>query len=92
MADEEKALELYIDTEMRVLMEKRMILAEDVQKVISHAESTGEKIIDSATGHLIAHYKPVSVTYWVEYATHGSGFTIHNTYSHRMELIEGTTK
>ena len=92
MADEEKALELYIDTEVRVLMEKRMILAEDVQKVISHAESTGKKIIDYCDGASHAHYKPVSVTYWVEYSTHGSGFTIHNTYSHRMELIEGTTK
>ena len=92
VADEEKTLELYIDPEVAVLMEKRMILVEDLQKVISHAENTGEKILDAATGHLIAHYKPVSVTYWVEYSPHDSGFIIHNAYSHRMEVIEATTK
>ncbi len=92
VADEKKALELYIDPEVAALMETRMILVEDLQKVISHAENTGEKILDAATGHLIAHYKPVSVTYWVEYSMHGSGFIVHHTYSHRMELTEATTK
>ena len=92
MADEEKSIELYIDPEVAVLLEKRMILVEDLQKVISHAESTGKKILDAATGHLVAHFRPVSVTYWVEYSLRDSGFIIHNAYSHRMEVIEAAAK
>ena len=92
VADEEEAIELFMDQKVAILMEKRMILVEDLQKVISHAESTGKKILDVSSGHFIAHYKPVSVTYWVEYSPHDSGFIIYNAYSHRMEVIEEAAK
>ncbi|HTZ19155.1 MAG TPA: heterodisulfide reductase-related iron-sulfur binding cluster, partial [Dissulfurispiraceae bacterium] len=85
---EEKGFELCISQEISTVLEKRMILVEDVQKVINHAESTGIKIKDGKTGRFIAHYKPVSVTYWVEYSHHDSGFEIHNAYSHRMQVVE----
>lgn len=92
VSDKEKSIELYIFPEVSELLEKRMILVEDIQKVIRHAESTGSKILNEATGRLIAHYRPVSVTYWVEYSPHNSGFIIHNAYSHRMEVIEEMVK
>jgi len=92
VADEEEAIELYMDQKVAILMEKRMILVEDLQKVISYAESTGKKILDVSSGHFIAHYKPGSVTYWVEYSPHDSGFNIYNAYSHRMEVIEEAAK
>jgi len=85
VADREQQLNLMIDPDVLALMEKRMILVEDVRKVISHAESTGEKIL-SQTGRFVASYRPASVTYWVEYSAQGSGFVVHNAYSHRMEV------
>ena len=43
---------------------------------------------DTTTGKrkLLASYRPVAVTYWVEYSVRESGFEIHNVYSHRMEV------
>jgi hypothetical protein len=79
-------MNLIISPEVTRWMEERMILVEDVEKVIGHAEATGDKIEDEETGHLIASHRPVSVTYWVEYSAEPSGFVVHNAYSHRMEI------
>jgi NADPH-dependent glutamate synthase beta subunit-like oxidoreductase len=86
VAIEEDPIKLLISPEVVQLMEQRMILAEDVQKVIAHAESTGEKIEDTVTGRYLASYRPVAVTYWVEYSAIDMGFEVHNVYSHRMEV------
>jgi len=85
-AGEGAPMNLIVSPEVQALMEKRMILAEDVEGVIAHAEASGDKIEDRATGHFIASHRPVNVTYWVEYSVDASGFVIHNTYSHRMEV------
>jgi glutamate synthase (NADPH) small chain len=86
VAIEEDPIKLLVSQKVSELMEKRMILAEDVRKVIAHAESTGEKIENAATGTFLASYRPVAVTYWVEYSVVDDGFAIHNVYSHRMEV------
>ncbi len=69
-------------------MQERMILVEDLQKVIQWAESTGNKLVHSETGHSLAHYRPGAVTYWVEYSLDQDEYLIHNTYCHRMEILE----
>jgi glutamate synthase (NADPH/NADH) small chain len=88
VAEAKEGPKLFISTEVAEILEERMILVEDIQEVISNAERAGAGIKDGRTGHLIAHYKPVSVTYWVEYSPGESGFVIHNAYSHRMEVLE----
>lgn len=67
-------------------MEARMILVDDVERTIRHAEQTGARFVDAATGHVLASHRPVAVTYWVEYSPRGAGFEVHEAYSHRMEL------
>jgi NADPH-dependent glutamate synthase beta subunit-like oxidoreductase len=79
---------LRISDGVRELMAQRMILVEDVEQVIQWAESTGTKLVQKKTGHVLAHYRPGTVTYWVEYSVDEDGFTIHNAYSHRMEILE----
>jgi Fe-S oxidoreductase len=86
VVDEADPVELVISPEVAEVMEKRMVLAEDIRKVIAHAEATGEKMEDRATGRLLASYRPVAITYWVEYSVLKQGFEIHNVYSHRMEV------
>jgi NADPH-dependent glutamate synthase beta subunit-like oxidoreductase len=76
---------LEIDPEVRNLMEQRLILAEDVQKVISYAETTGNKLVQEE-GRFLAHFRPVSVTYWVEYEALADGFLVLNAYAHRMRI------
>ncbi len=65
-----------------------MILVEDLRQVIEWAERTGSKLVQKKTGHYLAHYRPGTVTYWVEYSADQEGFVIHNAYSHRMEVLE----
>lgn len=91
MSEEKESYEkikLIIPEAIGELMENRLILVEDVQRVIEYAERTGNKMLDGKTGHYLARFRPVSVTYWVEYLPQGDGFMIYNTYSHRMEIIE----
>ncbi len=83
-----ETLRLEIPDAVQQVMEDRMILVEDLQQVIYTAETSGYKLLDPDTGRFIAHHKPASVTYWVEYSPSGDGFAIHNAYSHRMEIAE----
>lgn len=84
--DEEQKLKLNISPEVLARLEKRMILMDDVRKVIAHAEATGKKIWNPQTGRLIASHRPAAVTYWVEYTIQQEEFVVHNAYSHRMEV------
>ncbi len=84
-----EAIQLVIPPGVQEQMEKRLILVEDIQQVIEHAERTGARFQNRANGHFLAGHKPASVTYWVEYtpeAREGGQrrFVIHNAYSHRM--------
>jgi glutamate synthase (NADPH/NADH) small chain len=77
---------LIMSSEMRALIESRLILVEDIQKVIEHAETTRERFIDQESGHTLAYFKPNLITYWVEYTPEENGYQIHDAYSHRMEF------
>lgn len=82
-----EAIKLIIPAAVNEVMEERLILQEDVQKVIEYAERTGNKILIHDNDHILAYHRPVAITYWVEYTPEGDGFTVHNVYSHRMEVI-----
>jgi len=81
---------LDIPKAVRERLESRRILTEDVQKVLHHVhEAKGPVFENSETGRYLAYYRPVKVTFWVEYTPqHDGSFLIHNAYSHRMEIIE----
>jgi Fe-S oxidoreductase len=89
LAPEHKRLVLAIAPQVRELMEKRLILEDDLQKVILQAEQSGRFLEDPQTGHRLANHRPVRVTYWAEYEVLDSGYRVHNAYSHRMILPEG---
>lgn len=84
---EYNAIELILSDELRERLETRLILVEDIQRVIAHAEKTGRKFTNRETGHWLASFKPNAVTYWVEYSPQGDAFEIHNAYSHRMYVV-----
>ncbi len=86
--EEHRKIKLEISPEVEEILNRRRILAEDVQKVIRHAEETGEKFQNPKTGRCKASYKPYKATFWVEYEPSGNGFVVHNAYSHRMEVTE----
>jgi Fe-S oxidoreductase len=81
-------IKLLVNQELEDLINSRLILMEDLQKVIHHAESTGEYLFNPASKRRLAKLKPVRVTYWVEYEPTDKGYLVHRSYSHRMILPE----
>lgn len=77
---------LLVDSDVRETIESRLILLEDIQKVIEKAETTGVKFLNQKTGHNLAFFKPNIITYWVEYQKSGTGYRVFDAYSHRMEF------
>ncbi|MHB8086609.1 MAG: pyridine nucleotide-disulfide oxidoreductase/dicluster-binding protein [Anaerolineaceae bacterium] len=86
MTESYESYTLQLTPEIRAALEDRLILFEDVQKVIEHADTTGECFKNQQTGHTLAFFKPNLITYWVEYTHEGDAWVVHNAYSHRMDL------
>jgi NADPH-dependent glutamate synthase beta subunit-like oxidoreductase len=80
-------IKLEISEEVAELMEQRRILVEDLQLVIHHAETAGDRFLHPPTGHYKAAYAPFKVTFWVEYSVAGKRYVVHNAYAHRMEVL-----
>jgi len=83
-----RTIKLLLNKQVEQIMEDRLILREDIQQVIELAERTGIKFINPDNGHSLAHFRPVKVTYWVEYNPQEQGVEVLNVYSHRMEILE----
>ncbi|MDR1659657.1 MAG: FAD-dependent oxidoreductase [Desulfovibrio sp.] len=88
MRNEQPLMPLAVSPETRARMEDDLVLDSDVRSVIEYAERTGNKLLNTATGHFFAYFKPAYVTYWVEYTSDEHGFTIHDAYCHRLEILD----
>lgn len=78
---------LFMSEAMRKTVDERRILESDLKRVIQHAETTGQKLYHAKSGHYRGYLKLGNVTFWTEYTPRDSGFTIHNAYSHRMNIV-----
>lgn len=88
-----ESIHLVLPEDVQQMVEDRLILVEDMQKVIEYAERTHKRLFNGASGHYLAYFKPTSVTYWVEYTPQADGsYLIHKAYSHRMEIGMGAPK
>jgi glutamate synthase (NADPH) small chain len=83
--------QLILSDEIRNRLEDRLILVEDVQKVVEFAETSGMKFLNNENGHVLSYFRPNLITYWVEYTPEDGGYRIHDAYSHRMEF-EGDSR
>lgn len=86
MTDPVPAVNVIISDYVRADFERRLILAEDVIRTVAHAEATGRKLKDRATGHLVASHREGEFTCWVEYEPTAKGFVVHRAYGHRMQV------
>jgi hypothetical protein len=89
MRESHENYSLLLSPELRSLLEERLILVEDVQKVIEHAETNAEFFVNEENSHRLAFFKPNLITYWVEYTPEGEQFHVYDAYSHRMDLEGG---
>ncbi len=75
--------------EARALMDDRMILTDDVSKVLSDFRQTGEAVLDEETGLLIARSRIGNATFWVKFTKEGEdAYLVHGAYSHRMKVVK----
>lgn len=85
---DENPLELVIPPEVWENMEKRLILLEDVEQVISHAQKTGERFFNPESACYSAGLRIGDVTYWARYREEDDGrIQVVGVYSHRMEIV-----
>ncbi len=85
-SDAYKNIILTIPPDVYRIMEDRRILADDIKQVIYYTEKTGQSFLNLRTGHLLAAYRPIHVTFWVEYSPEEKHYLIHNCYCHRMMI------
>lgn len=81
-------IKLHISPQLRKMLDSDMILEADIEAVIEQCESSGKKILDPSSGHLIGHLQIGKVTYWAEYLPVDEGFELVKAYSHRMGIEE----
>ena len=83
-----RKIELVINAAVAGLLDSRRILAEDIQRVIFHAEAGGDFFCHGESGHRLGMSRPHEVTFWVAYRpAQGGGFAVHNAWAHRMEVL-----
>lgn len=79
---------LVIPPEVWESMEKRYILLEEVEQVISRAQKTGERFFNPESDCYSASLRIGEVTYWVRYREEDGSIQVVSVYSHRMEIAE----
>ena len=74
--------------EARERMDSRMILTDDVIAVLDDFRTTGEAILDSETGFMVARKRIGNATFWVQFTETGeNAYLVHGAYSHRMNVV-----
>jgi hypothetical protein len=80
---------LHISDEVQRKMEKKLILIDDVKRVIYYAQSTGSRMRNTQKDCYIAYLQEGIITFWAEYRILNSGaYELVNVYSHRVKLGE----
>lgn len=81
------SIEIRMTDDVVAVLERRLILLDDVRQVLAEAQRTGRHLVNAKTGRWLASHRPAAVTYWVEYLPEddAAAFRIFNAYSHRME-------
>ena len=82
-----ETIHLEMAPEVRRSIDERRILEDDIRQVIDHAERTGKRLRNNQNGQYRACLQPENVTFWVDYTPLGAGFTVHNAYCHRMNIV-----
>ncbi len=77
---------LIIPDEVWRIMDERYILLEDIEKVIKHAQESGERFFNPEDSSFLANQRIGNVTYWVRYIEKDGAIQVVTVYSHRMEV------
>ncbi|WP_421899349.1 pyridine nucleotide-disulfide oxidoreductase/dicluster-binding protein [Maridesulfovibrio sp.] len=73
--------------EAQGMMEERRILLSDVQKTLHAVQDSAQVLENTESGHKLVQFRPVTVTYWVEYEMKDNTYLVHRVWSHRMRVL-----
>lgn len=77
---------LHMTPEVKAALEQRRILNPDIRAAIAHGQETGKKMRNIDNGRFLVSHRPSMVTFWVEYSVADTGYQVHNSYCHRMQV------
>jgi glutamate synthase (NADPH) small chain len=87
VVEEFEKITLHMTPEVRRKIDERRILEGDIKKVIDHAEQTGKRLQSLQSKVYRTYLQSDNVTFWVDYTPADTGFTVHNAYCHRMNIV-----
>ena len=87
-----RKIPLIMEPDVAAILEKRRILAQDIQQVIYEARKSGQTVVHPRTGRVKARLTLFNTTVWVEYSPLAEKFKIHTAYCHRMAVKGGPGK
>ena len=70
------------------MMDERMILKSDVERVLSDYRENQEAIFDEETKELVTRSRLGNVTFWVRFVETEEGYLVRRAYSHRMNIMK----
>lgn len=73
--------------EVLAVMDRRMILKDDVIETLDALRETGEAIYDAQEDVMITRRRIGNVTFWVKYREIEGGYRVVGAYSHRMDVV-----
>ncbi len=88
MSDEYSGIELLVDKAVRGVMKARGITEDDVKRIISNAERTGEKLYRPGGNKFLAKMLINEATVYVEYTAEEGHFKINTAYKHKAVIKE----
>lgn len=78
---------LEFTAEALTMMDKRMILKDDVIETLDALRETGEAVYDTEADVMITCRRIGNVTFWVKYREIEGGYRVTGAYSHRMNVV-----
>ena len=70
------------------MMDERMILKSDVERVLADYRESQEAVLDEETKELVARSRLGNVTFWVRFIETEEGYLVRRAYSHRMNIMK----
>ncbi|MDR2109502.1 MAG: NAD(P)-binding protein [Coriobacteriales bacterium] len=86
-ASARRSFECLIPEGVRAVMQRELMLDEDVEAVIAHARETRASVFNPANDEYTAHLRRGYNTFWVRFAQlDESRYELRSVYSHRMSI------
>ncbi len=79
-------IKLQISDDVKLLLDGRHILEDEVKQVIHHAETEGTKLYQEDANRYLAKLMIGQATFYVDYSIEGDEHVVRSAYAHKSEV------